>query len=235
MSKGKWATPERQAELIRLFLESNGFCVYGHSPCMGKWQKIVTPVCQWGKRCNSPVNDGELCRYKPDDGKPHLPCHVFHAVKLGWHCAYGDYPCYKPYECHYELVQARLIREWGNDSRSQTNARWQAERRQLHSLAERREPVRGRFNAISRDIILDRQPAYYLDGIGISGLTFKPFAKVRIASTYMNLHIDLGDSLRAMSKNKRRKAIRYGKPLPKLLDDRIDLIVNKAVRHYLKR
>ena len=29
----KWATPERKANLVRLFLKCGGFCVFGHKPC----------------------------------------------------------------------------------------------------------------------------------------------------------------------------------------------------------
>ena len=202
---------------------------------MGEWEKTEKAVCQWGMLCSKPVGDGEPCCYPPEQGKPILPCHVHHSVKLKWRCSYGNYPCYKPYECHYELVASRLIREWSIEERRQANAEWQREREQIHSLNEPREPVRGRFNGISRDILLSRQPAYYLEGLGISGLTFKPFAKVRVSSSYMHLYIDIGDSLKPMSKNKRRKAIRHGKPLPARVQDRIDLMVNKAVRRYLDR
>lgn len=58
---------------------------------------------------------------------------------------------------------------------------------------------------------------------------------MRVSSSYAHLFIDLGNTLKPMSKNARRKAIRHGKPLPKSIDSRIDLIVNKAVRHYLNR
>jgi len=235
IAMAKWVNPERQAQLVKLFLESHGFCVHGFTPCQGKWEWKTLTLCAHGKPCGKPVLEGELCQFKPCDGKPHLPCKVFRAVKLIWHCGYGDYPCSKPYDCHYELVASRLIREWVSDSRSQDNAEWQAERKALHALGERREPVRGRFNGISRDIFALNQPDYYLEGLGISGLTFKPFAKVRIASSYMRLYIDLGDNLKAVSKNKRRKAVRYGKPLPKAVDSRIDLTISKAVRHYQNR
>jgi hypothetical protein len=49
----------------------------------------------------------------------------------------------------------------------------------------------------------------------------------------MRLYIDLGTSLRGISKNKRRKAIRYGKELPKSIQERIAEKVSLAVRDYL--
>ena len=52
------------------------------------------------------------------------------------------------------------------------------------------------FNPISREIFYDNQPEYYLEGLGISGITFKPFAKVRLSSSLIALHVDIGDLLR---------------------------------------
>jgi len=108
------------------------------------------------------------------------------------------------------------------------------ERKRLHSLAERRYPLRGQFNNISRDIFYAKQPQFYLLGLGISGLTFKPFAKIRLSSSYVSLYVDLSDSLRMVSKAKRRKAIRYGKPLPLELQREIGQACKLAVGHYLE-
>jgi hypothetical protein len=167
MSQPKWVTPNRQAYLVKLFLASQGFCVFGHKPC--------------------------------------------------------PYP-----EHHYEAYIEGLIKDWVADDRAQRQAEQDAESKALHSLGERRCPLRGRFNNISRDIFHARQPQYYIEGVGISGLTLKPFAKVRLASSYMRLHIDLADSLRDTSKNARRKAIRHGK-----LTDTARQRIDKAVKHYL--
>jgi len=167
MAKPKWATPDRQAHLVKLFVQSGGFCVFGHKPC--------------------------------------------------------PYP-----EHHYEVFIERLIKDWVAEDRAQRQAEWQAERRRLHSLGERRYPLRGRFSVVSKDIFYGDQPVYYLEGVGISGLTLKPFAKVRLASSFVYLYIDLADSLKRASKNKRRKALRYGK-----LSEEARQKVNLAVRHYL--
>jgi hypothetical protein len=100
-------------------------------------------------------------------------------------------------------------------------------------LGERRFPLRGQFSAIAKDIFYPEQPSHYVEGLGISGLTFKPFAKVRIASSYMRLFVDLGDTLKSVPKVKRRKAIRYGKALPPEVERRIEQAVRQAVKHYL--
>ena len=167
MPKPKWVTPDRQAHLVKLFLRSQGFCVFGHKPC--------------------------------------------------------PYP-----EHHYEVFIENLIADWVADDRAQRQAEWQAERKAMHSLAERRYPLRGRFSNISKDIFYGNQAQFYLEGIGISGLTFEPFAKVRLASSFMRLHIYLGDSLKNTSKNARRKALRYGR-----LSETAYKLISLAVKHYL--
>lgn len=167
----KWSTPNRQVLLVKLFLDSSGFCVYGHTACS-------------------------------------IPEH------------------------HYEVYIERLIDGWKADDREQASLDWEAESKAIHSLGERRYPIRGRFSNIARDIFFDKQPLYYLEALGISGLKLQPFAKVKIASSYMRLYIDLGNSLRGISKNKRRKAIRYGKELPKSIQERIAEKVSLAVRDY---
>ena len=131
----KWATPERKDALIQLFVDSGGFCVYGHKKCL-------------------------------------IPEH------------------------HYHLYTELLIQDWKQLDIELSNALWQAERKALHSLGERTFPVRGQFSAISRDIYAGNQPLYYLDGQAVSGLTFTPFIRVRIASSYIRLYVDLGEALR---------------------------------------
>ena len=153
-------------------------------------------------------------------------------LSSGGFCVMGHKQCLIP-EHHYSVYTELLIRDWKQSDRQDRLAEWQAERRELHSLGERRYPVTGRFNAVSRDIYHDTQPLYYLQGQSVSGLTLKPFVKVRIASSYLTLFIDLGDALRQVSKSKRRKAIRYGKPLPKETEAIIRRKCLEAVRDYL--
>lgn len=124
----------------------------------------------------------------------------------------------------------QLIKDWISDDRQLAQADWKAERQRLHATAERRYPLAGQFNGISRDIFYADQSPYYLVGLGISGLTFKPFAKVRLSSSWFSLFVDieLGDSLKGLSKNQKRKAIRYGK-----VNDQIQARIGQAVKHYL--
>ncbi len=168
----KWSTSNRKAHLVKLFLDSGGFCVYGHKNCL-------------------------------------IPSH------------------------HYEVYVEFLIDDWKAEDRQEARLDWKAEGKAMHSLGERRLPLIGRFNNISMDIFHDSQPLYYLESLGMSGLTLKPFAKVKLGSSYMRLYVDLSDSLRAASKNMRRKAIRYGKELPQSIQESIAAKVRLAVRDYL--
>jgi len=147
-------------------------------------------------------------------------------------CVFGHRNCLVP-EHHYEVFIEGLIADWKADDREQRQAEWQAERKAIHSLGEQSYPLRGTFSAISREIWGSNQALFYIEGLGISGVTLKPFAKVRVSSSYMRLYVDLGDSLRKLSKSKRRKAIRYHKPLPKETEEKVNLLVREAIRHYL--
>ena len=152
-------------------------------------------------------------------------------LSSGGFCVYGHKKCLIP-EHHYYLYSELLIKDWKQLDTEQSQAEWEAERKALHSLGERSYPVRGQFSAISRDIYAESQPLYYLDGQAVSGLTFKPFVRVRIASSYIRLYVDLGEALRQVSKNTRRKAIRYGKPLPPTTRQAIMRKVMEAVKDY---
>ncbi len=153
-------------------------------------------------------------------------------LKSGGFCIFGHENCTIP-DHHYEVFIEGLICDWKSEDREQASLDWKAERRAMHSLGETKTPLRGRFSNIARDIWASKQPLFYLESLGMSGLTCKPFAKVKLASSYLRLYVDLGDSLRKASKNMRRKAIRYGKPLPKSIDTAIAEKVSLAVRDYL--
>ena len=147
-------------------------------------------------------------------------------------CVFGEPNCTIP-EHHYEIFIESLIDDWQADDREQAKLDWQAERKIMHSLHEKNLPIRGRFNNISSEIWHTQQPVYYLESLGMDGLKLKPFAKVKLSGSYLHLYVDLGDSLRGISKNKKRKAIRYNKPLPQQANDTVSQLIMKAVKHYL--
>ena len=123
-----------------------------------------------------------------------------------------------------------MIADWKDDDRYL----WKLEREAIHSLGERRHPIEGRYNNISMDIFHDKQPLYYLECLGVSGLTLKPFARVKLGSSYMRLYVDIGDTLKGVSKNKRHKMLRYGKQAPTSTENDISHKIWLAVRDYLK-
>lgn len=153
-------------------------------------------------------------------------------VSSGGFCVFGHKNCLIP-EHHYTNFIEDLIKDWKEQDREFRQALWEAELKAMHHLGERNFPLRGQFSAISKDIFASNQPLYYFDGQAISGVSLTPFVRVRIASSYVRLYIDLGEALREVSKTKRRKAIRYGKALPIRTEERIRLIILEAVRHYL--
>jgi len=155
---------------------------------------------------------------------------LFH--RSGGFCVFGERPCSHPEHHHYEPFIDGLVGDWSAQDRAERWAVWKAEQKALHSLGEVGR-TRGEFNAIAKDIFFATQPLYYLEGMGISGLTFRPFAKVRLASSFIALHVDVGDAMRNASKNKRRKAIRYGKVTPEVKKE-VDRLCSMAVRDYRK-
>jgi len=167
----QWATPERRAHLVQLFLKCGGFCVFGHKPC------------------------------------PHADTH------------------------HYEPFIEGLIADWVAEDRERRQAEWEAEQKRMHHIPDRHFH-QGQFDPLRRELFLEQQPPYYLVGMGVDALTFRPVAKVRISSTYVGLFVDVGEALQGVSKNQRRKAARYGRPLPRQVGDvaeTVESLVGRAV------
>ena len=147
-------------------------------------------------------------------------------------CIYGEQNCIIPVH-HYEVFIESLINDWKADDRESNKLDWKHERKIMHALNEKTLPMRGRFNGVSSDIWHDSQPIYYLESMGMDCLKLKPFAKVKLSSSYQHLYVDLGDSLRNVSKNRKRKAIRYNKPLPQSANDIVSKLIIEAVKDYL--
>jgi hypothetical protein len=147
-------------------------------------------------------------------------------------CIYGEPNCVI-HEHHYEVFIESLINDWKADDRETNRLEWKNERKIMHSLNEKTLPMRGRFNGVSSDIWHDSQPIYYLESMGMDGLKLKPFAKVKLSSSYQHLYVDLGDSLKSISKNRKRKALRYHKPLPQSANAIVSKLIIEAVKDYL--
>ena len=212
------AEMRRQSELVRLFVESQGFCVFGHRPCAGSWQTKGGPKCGLNcVGCPTP-NSGVTC---------HVAAKVVQFPQV-WRCAFG-HSCEAPFNSHYEPYADSLVKEWRKADNEQKRAEAKAERRIETGESGK---LRGEWNETGRDVFYACQPQSYIEALGISGLTFTPFAKVRLASQFTTLHVDLGDALKPLSKNKRRKVVKYGRTIPEDVHNRVDRIVSKAIRRY---
>lgn len=164
-------------------------------------------------------------------------------AQFGNKCLYGHKVCSNPehYIAHNKQGQAVIMRLFDrvmadriDDYKAEDTALWAKERRAMHDLGESLRYYRGRWNAIAKDIYFTNQPTYVNRGIGVSAVTFKPVAKVRISSSYWYLYIDIPieSAFRIVSKNAKRKAIRYGVK-SQSITDKIDSIVNSTVSHYI--
>jgi hypothetical protein len=125
-----------------------------------------------------------------------------------------------------------IIEGWIVDDKLEQAELWRKERRELHRLNERRWK-KEQFDAVAKDVFFQQQPDYYLEGIGISALTFTRIAKVRVPSTPVRLFVDVAESKlpKKLGQNARKKARRRAALL--IGEDRsIDTLCRKAVRHF---
>ena len=223
-----WANPERQALLVQLFTRSEGFCVYEHKACSGRWIERKGQRCTAIRvGCDNPQQG--LCRFHVERDKPRSVCDFRKWTTLRWRCHYGHDSCEAPFASHYERVAESLVKYWQADAREQGRVERKIERRIDTGETGR---LRGDWNETGRDVFYSEQPQSYIEALGMSGVTFTPFAKVRLPSSMMNLHVDLGDTLKKLSKHKRRKVIRHGKALPPEVQNAIERLVQRAVRRY---
>jgi len=221
----KWATNERQAQLLDLWAKYGNRCLLGHTACddfqhyvyhrpkplFGIKPKPIKCVDRYG----NPILD--------NNGQPL------------WTVEYKLIPDWvtNPEVIRlYDLRLSEVIGDWIAEDKQAKAYERKAISRLLHTIPEVGK-LRGQFNAISRDIYHESQPTYFIECLGISGLTFKPFAKVRIASSYTRLLVDLQAPLARVSKNRKRKFIRYGKGLPIEVEKQVELMCNRAIAHYL--
>jgi hypothetical protein len=223
----QWANPNRQAYLIKLWTKYGNQCLLGHTACpiLEHYVHTENKLVLVPQAKSVPCLDGSGNPIKDNHGNP-----LYLTV----------YPLTKTIEQNhslerlYELKSETLIKGWIADDRAQAQAEYKAEYEARHRDYERHTPLHGRFSAIGKDIYYDSQPEFYLEAMGISGITFKPFAKLRLASSYTRLFVDLSEVFQPLSKNKKRKAVRYGRK-SRQLNNQIDRACWLAVRHYQYR
>jgi len=125
-----------------------------------------------------------------------------------------------------------VIKGWIAEDKVEQVALWRQEQRRLHHMTDERGWRNQRFDAVAKDVFFQQQPDYYLEGIGISGLTFTRIAKVRVPSTPVRLFVDVADSKlpKKMGQNARKRARRRGLLIGE--DKSIDSLCRKAVQHF---
>ncbi|MBI2858069.1 MAG: hypothetical protein HYX90_03225 [Chloroflexi bacterium] len=123
-----------------------------------------------------------------------------------------------------------LIDDWVAEDREQRAVERLEEQKRLHATSDRNVPMRGRFSAVSRDVYHDAQPLYYIEAIGLSAVTLRPFAKVRIPSSYTYVYVDIGACFRPLSRNKRKKLVKYARGIPVDVEHAISATVLMAIR-----
>ena len=144
-------------------------------------------------------------------------------------CVFGHRMCQNA-EHHFLNFQEAIIADWKAQDRAEREALLKIERAQIHG----EKGVFGRqFDPVERDVFMANRPDYYLKGLGVSPVTFKKVAKVRVPSTYVHLYVDLSGTKEAgsLSKNKRRKMQRYGQEAPA----EVNQLCRQAVEHWWAR
>jgi hypothetical protein len=221
----KWSTPERREYLVKLWTKYGNQCLFGHTAC---------PIPEHYQHVESKlVNEAYAQSFKCINTQG-LPLKDSNGNQL----YVTVYPVRKVIENRmetnrlYDVKSEAQIKYWIDNDRERDRYEWEFEREALHRTSDRQLPLRGQFSGISRDIWHDTQPFFYLEKLGISGLTFKPFAKLRLASSGTRLYVDISDVLKPLSKNAKRKAVRYAKSNNALQND-IYSLCSIAVKRYI--
>jgi hypothetical protein len=221
----KWVTPERQKQLALLFSTYGNKCLLGHHCCpeLEHYLEAVPHLVTYPIIKDTPcvTRDGNTLR----DAEGNIM--YTRSYGVGHDVVYRE-----RLNTAYEQAMDRIIHDW---RREDANARAYAqalEAKRLHSLNEHGR-LRGHFNSISQSIYFDNQPMFEILELGIDALTFHPFVKVRLASSIVALHIDISEALRPLSKNKKHKCIRYGRPLPSTILELVSECASRAVSKYL--
>ncbi len=197
-----WATPQRRAILVRLFQQSGGFCVHGHKPC-------PDPLHHFEFWIDGEDVVAEVTEYitEPMPFKGSETGFVMNAKT--------------PVKVFRKIHIPGLIDQWKQEDREKAQALWKREQQELTQAPDHKGWGR-RFDPVEKELFLLARPPYYAHGIGISGLTFKRVAKIRIPSTYIHLFVEVP---KKQSLNARRRAQRYGKGTTGTTDERCLLAV----------
>ncbi len=146
-------------------------------------------------------------------------------------CVYGHFGCKNPRDYYADWVED-LVEQWVRDDREYRAGRWQAEQERIHRADPATKPPYGqRFDPVARhEFLAHKQPTFYMVGVGPNALTHHRTAIIKVPSTPIRLHVDVDDV--RLSKNARRKNIRYGKGFAPEVKAGIDRLCFEAVKDY---
>lgn len=221
MTYPTWATPERRAELVKLWAKYGNRCLKGHLNCpdLSHYRHEVNKAIVVGKAVQAPIYD----RGGNDTGK-----------------RYPSFTHRKVVDTHTEWVggiyfieEDGAIADWKADDRARSSDLWKLERRRMHVLYPHIHK-RGQFDAIARDEYLAKRAVFEIVGIGISAFTFKRIAEVHIPSLKATLWVDLTGIEVDKSKSSRKLARFNRGAVPKQIEDRMVKRCRKAVERYLE-
>ena len=204
----KWVTPTRKAQLVKLWAQYGNRCLKGHRVCPDR-SHYVQPITALQEAW---VPDRMAPAQRPD-GTPIRDSHGNPISYMRYKQVSGTVKVAETTLRLYEQVEEEVIRHWVSDDASRRTAEWKADQARLHRAPDQHFH-QGEFDNIRREKFLAEQPPYYIEALTPNALTFRPVALVRIPSTGVHLFVELGEALQRVSKSARRKAIRYGKPLP---------------------
>ena len=225
MTQRKWVTPERQHQLALLFSTYGNKCLKGHYCCpeVEHYLEAVPKLMAYAIVKDTPCVDKVGNTLRDSEGN----ILYTRSYGVGHHVGKTE-----RLNTAYDQAIDAIVKDWVREDAVARAYLRDVESKRLHSLNEHGR-LRGHFSAISQTIYFDNQPMFTVLELGIDPLTFKPFAKVRIASSMVALHIDISEALKPLSKCKRRKSIRHGKPLPNTIAEVVSECASKAVCKYL--
>ena len=126
-----------------------------------------------------------------------------------------------------------IIKGWIADDKVGQTALWRQEQRRLHHMTDERGWRNQLFDPVAKDVFFQQQPPYYLEGVGISGLTFTRIAKVRVSSTPVRLFVDVAESKQPKKLGQNaRKRLRRRAGLLMEEDRTIDQLCSAAVKDF---
>ena len=192
MDSPKWSTPARKEYLVKLWTKYGNKCLLGHTACpiLSHYVHYDSKMVVVPHAKAVPCVDTQGNPLKDSQGNP-LYMTAFELRK--------GYLRTKRIDRLYELKSEAIVKDWIAEDKKQANNNWKAEFEARHKADNRVYPLHGKFSGIAQEVYYDSQPRYYLENLGFSGLTFKPFAKLRLASSNVRLFVDISGVLKPLS------------------------------------